>query len=150
MPAWFGDNLIGMKIPQFRDQRFAANVPTSGDVLVVLLRADCEHCLAVSKNWRKSDVDSRDGLALIGVSVGTSRWVVMPGSVSAVPLGEENEFAIAWQSAEEPFVAAPTFLAVHDQIVVAVVSGDDASKLVESNDWINQLFGPAERQRGRQ
>lgn len=146
MPAWLGENLIGMKMPLLRDESSSAAdlLPVSGEALVVLLRPDCEHCHEVAQAWRDSEKSLRAGLVVIGVSVASDGWTVMPAAVSATPLGSKDEFVIDWKDAEEPFVAAPTFLAVRDQTVVGVVSGEDASAVIRDADWVDQLFGRAD------
>ncbi len=103
MPAWFGDNLIGMKMPLLRDESFAAAavMPISGEALVVLLRPDCEHCHEVALVWRESDKNQPTGLVVIGVSVDSDDWTVMPGTVSATASGLKGEFVIDWQDAED-------------------------------------------------
>ncbi|MFG0261792.1 MAG: hypothetical protein ACF788_05315 [Novipirellula sp. JB048] len=145
MPAWLGDNLIGIKMPLLRDESFTATavMPKSGEALVVLLRPDCEHCHEVAQAWRESDKNPRPALVVIGVSVASDGWTVMPAAVSATPLGSKDEFAIDWKDAEEPFVAAPTFIAVRDQMVVGVATGEKASEMIRDADWVEKLFGRA-------
>ncbi|WP_153558852.1 MauE/DoxX family redox-associated membrane protein [Roseimaritima sediminicola] len=145
MPAWFGDNLVGRKMPLLHDKRFAAVMPTSGEALIVLLRPDCEHCHEVAKSWREFGTSgSRRGVFVVGVSVATDGWTVMPGTVSAAPSDSEDEFKLVWGGAQEPFIAAPTFIAVRDQTVAAVVSGEDASTLHRNADWVEQLLSRAD------
>ncbi|KLU02184.1 hypothetical protein RISK_005250 [Rhodopirellula islandica] len=144
IPTWFGDNLIGMWFPLLCDEKFAEAMPATGDALVVMLRPDCEHCREVAAEWESRNAGQRDALSVIGISVAEGRWTVMPNEVSPMPIGAGDEFVITWEDTEEPFIAAPTFIAVRDRIVVGVATGKDASELIETNDWIRKLFGAAD------
>lgn len=143
-PTWFGDNLIGMRFPLLGEEKFATVMPVTGDMLVVMLRPDCEHCREVAAHWAMIEAGRRETLNVIGISVADGRWMVMPNAISPTRLGADNEFAISWEAAEEPFIAAPTFIAVQDRVVIAVATGDDASQLMNTDNWIRALFGAAD------
>ncbi|MEM9368513.1 MAG: hypothetical protein AAGD07_21165 [Planctomycetota bacterium] len=144
MPRWFGDNLIGMRFPLVNDERFAEVMPATGDALVLMLRPDCEHCREVAAQWGLREAAQPVAFRVIGISVGEGRWTVMPDNVLPTPMSADDEFRISWEGTDEPFIAAPTFIAVRDRIVVAVATGDDAFKLYDTDDWIRKLFRAAD------
>ena len=143
IPAWFGDNLVGMQFPLLHDDKFAAVIPEMGDVLMVLLRPDCEHCREVAAGWAARGTEQPQNVQMIGISMADGRWTVMPNEVSATPMGSDDHFAISWEKVEEPFVAAPAFIAVRERVVTGVATGDNASELLGKDDWIQSLFGAA-------
>jgi hypothetical protein len=106
-----------------------------------MLRPDCEHCHEVAAQWGLLKAEQPDALKVIGISVANGQWTVMPEDISPTPMGADDEFVISWDNADEPFVAAPTFIAVRDRVVTGVATGDDASELIDTDDWIQELFG---------
>lgn len=141
MPAWFGENLIGTQFPLLRDPKCVAVVPESGATLMVFLRPDCDHCRKLSQNWGEIETPPPPNFTVIGVSVAGGRWTFMPREVSPIPLGSEGEFTMMWDHREEPFIAAPTFIAIRDRRVIGIATGEDASHMIDDPDWIERLFG---------
>lgn len=143
IPAWFGDNLIGMQFPLLRDEKLDAVLAPANAALLVMLRPDCEHCREVTQQWAALKVERANAVQVIGVSVEDGRWTFMPNEVSHMPIGADDEFEISWEKVKEPFVAAPTFVAIRDRVVTGVAAGEDASELLNKDDWVQSLFEAA-------
>ncbi|TWT75285.1 DoxX family protein [Allorhodopirellula solitaria] len=119
MPSWFGENLIGKEFPLLADPRFAALVPEQGEVLIVMLRPDCEHCRELVEQWSTTRQELRSTTKVIGISVSPGRWTVMPDLIAAVPTNKSADTVITWKDTE-PFVASPRVVALKNRIVTDV------------------------------
>lgn len=144
MPAWFGDNLIGLKLPLLRDERLVTIIPAAGKCLLVMLRPDCEHCREVAEHWHAGGAKNIDQLAIVSVAIEDGLWTTMPNVVSAKPLDVDGAIIVNWAKGDEPFVAAPTIIAIRDQMVVGVSSGDEATTLLQDPNGLQGLFATPE------
>jgi hypothetical protein len=140
MPTWFGENLVGKPLPLLREEPIRKIIPRMGNALLVMLRPDCEHCRELAADWNARQLQRNKMLAVIGISVTTGAWGIMPEHVSAESTKVPKSVVLPWNADEEPFVAAPTIIALRDQMVVAVKSGDEATELFKESDWISKLF----------
>lgn len=139
VPVWFGENLVGSRFPLLYDFRVQQTIAAEKDALLLLLRPDCRHCQDVSDAWAKGELIALEVVDVVSVSISPGLWTFMPKVVSSRPMGAENEVVVKW-SEGEPFVAAPTLIALRGGIVTALKTGDDAVETLRAADGPRQLF----------
>jgi hypothetical protein len=125
VPSWFGEQLIGKRFPLLKFAEVDALIPDRGQVTVMFLRPDCEHCHEFASQWNVTHAEDEElRRRVLTVSMAIGQWTVMPRVVSAAVAESPENVELTWTADTEPFVAAPTVIQLNNSVVTQVESGD--------------------------
>lgn len=140
IPDWFGNNLIGKRFPLLGQAVVAQAIPAQGNALLVVLRNDCDHCRELAEEWDSRHAPLASNTTVVGIVIQNGEWVLTPGHILVESDFNSGDFSLSWPNDSEPFVAAPTLIAIHNQVVIAVKSSAEVDVLLAQKDWVDILF----------